>query len=122
MINKYNDYFYYSEFDSPDQPESGFLMSNKFLSKLSRARHHANIPFIIKSGFRTVEHNKTVGGVSKSSHLVGLACDIYTQNSKSRFIILTALLKVGFNRIGIGQNFIHVDDSQIKTPNVLWLY
>jgi len=33
------------------------------------------VPMIISSGYRSPELNKAVGGVTKSSHLLGLACD-----------------------------------------------
>jgi uncharacterized protein YcbK (DUF882 family) len=114
--------FEHNEFDSPDLPGSGWSMSILFLNKLDDARALAGIPFIINSGFRTEAHNKKVGGKSDSSHLKGCAADIRVNDSRSRFIILKALQAVGFTRIGIGNGFIHVDDDQDKSQEVIWVY
>lgn len=93
-----------------------------FLAKLDEAREIADIPFKINSAFRTPEHNAKIGGKPNSSHLRGLAVDIRAVDSRTRFIILGALIKVGFNRIGIAKTFIHVDDDQEKSGKVVWVY
>ena len=115
-------HFKHSEFDSPDAPGSGAKMQNRFLEKLDLARDIAGILFIITSGYRTEEHNKLVGGVNSSSHTKGLAADISCRDSVSRFIIVNALFKAGFTRIGIADNFIHVDCDETKTQEVIWTY
>tara|TARA_B100001093_G_scaffold511423_1_gene579232 strand:+ start:1211 stop:1564 length:354 start_codon:yes stop_codon:yes gene_type:complete len=115
-------YFSYDEFDSPDQPGSGREMEATFLEKLDLAREHSGVPYVINSGFRTPEHNAKVGGVSGSSHLTGWAADIRADSSNRRFLVLRGLLAAGFNRVGIGQNFIHVDCDPSKAGNVSWLY
>lgn len=97
-------------------------MDDNFLMLLDRAREFAGIPFIITSGFRCERHNKEVGGVRNSAHTKGLAVDIIADNPRRRFIILKALLDVGFNRIGIASKFIHVDDDKEKPHGVIWLY
>jgi uncharacterized protein YcbK (DUF882 family) len=115
-------YFTLDEFDSPDLPNSGINMDANFLSMLDDARHMADIPFKINSGYRTQEHNSKVGGKDKSSHIVGKAADISCSTSRERWIIITALQDAGFNRIGIANNFIHVDSDENKSPNVIWTY
>lgn len=115
-------YFKLSEFDSPDEPGSGEKMDINFLSRLDLARGEANIPFLITSGFRTVEHNLEVGGVTGSAHTKGCAADISVQTSKQRYKVLKALEDQGFNRIGIGEFFIHVDSDPDKPSNVIWHY
>ena len=115
-------YFNIKEFDSPDLKGSGQLMDETFLSMIDDARRIANIPFKINSGFRTEKHNKKVKGKNSSSHLSGLAADISCVDSRSRFIVLNALISVGFNRIGIGNTFIHCDCDIDKAPNVIWKY
>ena len=114
--------FKITEFASPDEPGSGFYMDKDFVCLLDKARDLAGIPFKITSGFRSKEHNKKVGGIENSSHLRGLAVDIYTPDSKSRFLIIDSLLRVGLTRIGVGRNFIHVDADTSKSPNVVWTY
>jgi len=115
-------YFKIDEFSSPDLPNSGINMDANFLSMLDDARHMADIPFKINSGYRTKEHNSKVGGKEKSSHLKGKAADISCSSSRERWIIITALQDAGFNRIGIANNFIHVDSDENKSPNVIWTY
>lgn len=97
-------------------------MDKEFLFKLDRAREVAQIPFKINSAYRTPEHNAKIGGKPNSSHLKGLAVDISVTNSRQRFIVLKALIEVGFNRIGVANTFIHVDDSKDKSPEVVWVY
>jgi len=96
-------------------------MQRVFVGKLQKARDIADIPFVITSGYRCVKHNKEVGGSENSEHLFGLAADIACTDSRSRYKIITALLKAGFIRIGIGKNFIHAGDGY-KIGQVIWIY
>ena len=120
-------YFTLDEFDSPDSPGSGEMMDQDFLSMLDEARDCAGIPFIVNSGFRTVAYNQDLKKrgypvAKNSSHLLGLAADIHVEDSRARYIILEALSEVGFNRIGIGPNFIHVDLDVHKSQHRIWTY
>lgn len=115
-------HFTVTEFDSPDAPNSGLFMDNQLLIMLDEARSQAQIPFIINSGYRTKEHNIKVNGRLDSSHLKGLAVDIRAIGSRERFQILSSLISVGFNRIGIKGSFIHVDIDYNKPINVTWVY
>jgi len=115
-------YFNYSEFDSPDLKGSGNKMDAKLLMMLDRVRDIVGEPIIITSGFRTLEHNKAIGGVDGSSHTKGLAVDIAIRNSRMRFKLINAILQVGINRIGIADNFIHIDIDPNKDKDVIWTY
>lgn len=115
-------YFTYEEFDSPDSTDSGSNMDESFLRMLDAAREVAGTPFKINSGFRTPKHNAKVGGSENSSHLRGFAADIHVTSNANRYAILSALLAVGFTRIGIASTFIHVDADPIKTKHVIWTY
>jgi len=97
-------------------------MDANFLHKLDKARALAGMPFIINSAYRSPEHNAKIGGRPNSSHIKGLAVDISVKDSRTRFIILDALIKVGFNRIGIADTFIHVDLDIDKSNKVIWTY
>lgn len=114
--------FKQSEFDSPDKPGSGSNMDEEFLQLLDRARDAAGVPFTITSGFRTKVHNKKVGGTRDSAHTRGFAADIRVTNSTNRFKIVSALISVGFTRIGIASTFIHVDNDPDKVEHVIWTY
>lgn len=96
-------------------------MDVDFLAKLDEAREYANIPFIINSAYRSPEHPLSIKNPS-SSHIKGLAVDISAKDSRTRFLIVDALLAVGFNRIGIADTFIHVDSDIDKSQNVIWTY
>ena len=117
-------YFNLSEFDSPDEIDSGYNMDVQFIRKLDEAREIAGIPFKVTSGYRSVAHNKKVGGVSDSSHIKIPCCaaDIQVKDSSERFLIMAAAIKVGINRIGIGKNFIHLDTDKTKSQDVTWHY
>ena len=119
--------FNLKEFDSPDLSGSGLNMDKDFLSMLDNARDIAKTPFKITSGYRTKEHNiaiyKKLGKKPiESSHLKGVACDIACSDSRARFLIINALLEAGFTRIGIANNFIHVDSDCEKSQDVIWTY
>lgn len=102
-------YFTLNEFDSPDNPGTGKKMDGPFLQKLDAARVLVGVLLIINSGYRTKAYNKKVGGKADSAHLKGLAADIKAGDSLTRYLIISALTCVGFNRIGIGKTFVHVD-------------
>jgi hypothetical protein len=116
-------YFNLEEFDSPDAPGSGEQhMDEEFLTMLDKARHYAGVPFVINSGYRTRAHNRKVGGSKHSSHMNGMAADISCTESRQRAYIIGGLLEAGFNRIGIGQTFIHADNDPEKPEDVVWTY
>ena len=119
------------EFDSPDQIGSGDKMDASFLQMLDDARGIAGIPFKITSGYRTQKHlqsliDKGYKASKNSSHLVGKAADISVTNGLDRYIVLNALIKAGFKRIGISSNFIHCDNDSIDLGgaknNSVWVY
>lgn len=113
-------YFKKSEFACPCCGEN--LISDKLTQKLDEAREIAQVPFVVNSGYRCKVHNKNEGGKENSSHLRGLACDIKAKTSSDRFAILSSLIKVGFNRIGVSDTFIHCDIDQSLPNKVIWTY
>jgi uncharacterized protein YcbK (DUF882 family) len=115
-------YFNYEEFDSPDIQGSGQLMDPELLDMIDKAREIYGKPIRVTSGYRTEDHNRKVGGVDSSSHLKGLAIDVACVRSNDRFEMLTALIEVGFNRIGVASTFIHIDIDKNKSQNVIWTY
>lgn len=117
-------YFELEEFNCNCCGKNG--MSNDFITKLNHAREMSGTPFYITSGYRCNKHQKLLytTGVStalKSRHQDGIACDIYCVDSSTRFKIIHSLLAMNFTRIGIGRNFIHVDDDKNLTKKT-WLY
>ena len=94
----------------------------KLMMMLDKARGLADIPFVINSGARDMAHNRTIGGSATSSHILGKAVDIECRSSSDRMTMLSALLETGFNRIGVANNFIHVDIDEEKPQNLMWTY
>jgi uncharacterized protein YcbK (DUF882 family) len=80
------------------------------------------VPFQINSSWRSEGHNERVGGSATSSHLYGLAVDIACSESRGRWRIVQSLIKVGFKRIGIAEDFIHVDIDETKEQHLIWVY
>lgn len=121
-------HFNYKEFDCKSGKGKGIdNMDKEFICLLDDARGIAGVPFKITSGYRTPEYNKALleqgyKGSKNSSHTKGIAADIYAKDSFTRFKIVTALMIVGINRIGIGNNFIHCDIDEDKSQQVLWTY
>lgn len=102
-------------------------MQPSTLKKLSEAREHplviANgVQFTLLSAVRCLTHNKEVGGAKLSTHLTGNALDIAASDSRTRFIILKALMDAGFTRIGLHKLFIHADDAPYSAKEVVWFY
>jgi len=118
-------YFQLSEFDSSDAPGSGSNMDPYFLQLLDIIRGEANIPFRVNSGYRTEAHNADpkVGGKKNSAHRLGKAVDIQADSGYEKFAIVSAAIKHGIKRIGIGKDFIHLDNAITDLPwPTIWLY
>jgi len=112
------------EFICPCCYKEGVTDELVYLLQLAHDHLPKNSVIIITSSFRCAKHNSDpkVGGSSTSSHLKGLAADVKCSGSPYRFYLLKALIEVGFSRIGIGEDFIHVDLDRTKDQNVIWNY
>lgn len=88
-------------------------MDKNFLEKLEAA--YRLYPFTLSSAYRSVAYEKERGRRGTSAHCKGRAVDIPIRTSCDRFYIMDSLRRVGFNRFGIGKNFIHVDDDVCAT-------
>ncbi len=116
-------YFKYEEFSCPCCGKN--KTNYDLISKLDIAREIAGIPFVIKLGYICENYNRILNNLFElrlESHLAGNACKILCIENFSRFLIVSALLKVGFNQIGISEKFIHCEISKEKTPNSLWIW
>lgn len=115
-------YFSHSDFKSATPECRMDQMDSGFLDKLDAAREIASVPFVINSAYRSIEYEKNQGRSGDSSHTKGVAVDIKADTSRQRFLILDALRKVGFTRIGIGETYIHCDLDSDKDQQVIWHY
>ncbi|GGA48921.1 muramoylpentapeptide carboxypeptidase [Kroppenstedtia guangzhouensis] len=117
-------HFAWSEFYSKDG--SGFSGGNansaavkenvrRLMYKLEALRKKAgNAPVIINSGFRSINHNRNVGGASNSMHTYGIAADIVV-SGKTPAQVREIAKTCGFSGIKRYSSFVHVD-SRIEYP------
>lgn len=118
----------WEEFSSPDARNSGKKMDEEVAHMIERLRANFDASSIhLNSAYRTRNHNQKVGGSNESAHMAGRAVDISTKGSdgipsdEKRMLIIKYALDIGFNRIGIHNNFVHVEYSPTK-KETLWLY
>ncbi len=115
-------YFSEPEFKRCDPPCSLQDMSQVLMDTLDSAREAAGIPFVLNCAYRSVAWDKARGRSGNSAHTRGLAVDIRCNTSANRFKIVSALLSVGFNRIGIGKSFVHADVDSSLAQDVMFDY
>lgn len=115
-------YFSEEEFKSCSPSCSLQDMKQTTMSKLDTACEIAGIPFVLNSAFRSSAHDRSRGRSGTGAHTLGRAVDIRCNTDRNRFLILEALLKAGFHRIGVSKTFIHADDSQGHSQDIVWLY
>lgn len=105
-------HFKLEEFDCPCCGAN--KMSFDFIDKLEVARRLADCPLVVTSGYRCKKHNEEVNGSSRSAHLRGLAADIKCASAQMRYQVVDALLWVGFERLIIYPEHVHVDADITK--------
>ena len=117
-------YFKLSEFDCKETGEN--KMCPSFLTLMDTLREEYGKPIHISSGYRSRKHSVEKVKEYAGSHTLGRAADIVVANSTDRYELIKAAYKVGINRIGIGDDFIHVDTANMvdtRYPDaVLWVY
>jgi len=100
-------------------------ISPKLVELLQEMRDAHGRGITVTSGIRCADHNGSIGGVANSAHVpadidgdgegeVGHAVDIATRTSGDRHALLPLCYAVGFQRIGIGKDFIHLDTDMRK--------
>lgn len=109
--------FFKSEFDSKDgaeMPTEVLHNIQKLANQLQVLRSYINKSISINSGYRSPSHNKAIGGVSNSQHVLGKASDIKVNGIKPEqlAIIIERLIDNGDmlqGGIGIYDTFVHYD-------------
>lgn len=96
--------------------------SEQALKKLDDLRDFCGFPIVVNSAFRSKSYEKKNGRTGTSSHCKGVAFDLRCYDSKLRAIMVRNAFRVGFNRIGISDSFIHVDCDSDKLNPCIWLY
>ena len=89
------------------------MVSGALIQSLEQLRGLGPEPIIVHDGYRCPEHNREVGGVEHSEHLLGIAADIKIQGLSLQQQYDRAKTVPDFDNGGIGvypeSNFIHVD-------------
>jgi len=65
----------------------------------------------VTSGFRSEEHNKSVGGAKQSKHMEGHAMDVHWKGKSvaEKAEIIKDFKQQGFTGFGVGNNSLHID-------------
>lgn len=95
-------------------------MKQSTMSKLDTAREIAGIPFVLNSAYRSSQHDRSKGRSGTGAHTLGRAVDIRCNTERNRFLVVSALIKAGFKRVGVYATFIHADDSETHTQQIIW--
>jgi zinc D-Ala-D-Ala carboxypeptidase len=86
------------------------LVNAAALDKLQALRERLGKPLIVRSAYRSPEHNRAVGGAKASKHMEGIAFDIAMANHDPE-AFEAAARAVGFKGFGFypRSGFIHID-------------
>lgn len=113
-------YFKQSEFARCNPPCKLSDMSEDLMRKLDEARALCDLPFIVNSAYRSKEYERSRGRKGTSSHCKGMAVDLMCASSHLRQLMVSALIHVGFKRLGVYPTFIHADLDPDKV-SAIWL-
>lgn len=85
-------------------------------NELEKIRTALGKPIIINSGIRCVSHNKKIGGVKNSQHILGKAVDIRVKNMKAKDLYnfikklnSMKLVYIGYMQLYEKEGFVHYD-------------
>ena len=105
-----------------EMPNEVFLQIQKLASQLQCIRDFIRFPIKITSAYRCPSHNKEVGGVSNSQHILGKAADIQVDDSSPEAIyqVIDTLAEYGHvlqGGLGLYNTFTHYD---IRKTRARW--
>lgn len=109
--------FRLSEFQSKDgaeMPDEVYDNIVRLAEELQVIRDIVKLPIRINSAYRSPEHNRKVGGVYNSQHLLGTAADlvIVGLSSSKAYLIIDKLQHSGHiltGGLGLYRTFVHYD-------------
>ena len=112
---KVSNNFRVREFACQDGSDPVFI-ADKLVNILQAIRNHFGQPVNITSGYRTVSHNKKVGGATYSQHIYGTAADIQVSGvSPSDVADYAEKLLPNTGGIGRYKDFTHIDVRKTKS-------
>ena len=109
--------FSLSEFQSKDgaeMPESLKANAIRLAENLQVIRNKIQCPLHINSAYRSPEHNKRIGGVKNSQHVLAKASDLTSRchSPKQLYKIIKNLIDLGEidqGGLGLYSSFVHYD-------------
>jgi len=115
------------EFKSKDgaaMPDDVFANIKELASNLQVLRDFLGEPIRINSAYRSPAHNKAIGGVKNSQHVLGRAADIKVRDieTKDLYLIIESLIidgKMKDGGLGLYDTFVHYD---IRGSKARWDY
>lgn len=93
-----------------------------FVDSIIMAQKMAGFQFTITSAYRSQVYERSKGRKGSSSHCKGLAVDVSTRDSHTRFKVLLAAAYSGIPRIGVGKTFLHLDIDETKAHPIIFHY
>lgn len=114
------------EFACKDGSNTIFVCE-ELVQLLQNIRDHFNRPVTITSAYRTLTHNKKVGGSPKSQHLYGMAADFQVEGVAPETVAAyaeTLLPNTGGigtypKKAGRAHGWVHIDVRKVKSRWVL---
>lgn len=96
------------------------IIDDDLVTMIQRIRDHFGVPVHLVSAYRTVTHNRKVGGSQSSYHVRGRACDIVAEDVDP---VIVGMYAESIRAGGIGvyaykNGFVHVDT---RTSPYRWL-
>lgn len=115
------------EFKSKDghpMPDDVLANIKELASNLQVLRDFLGEPIRINSAYRSPAHNKAIGGVKNSQHVLGRAADIKVKDieTKDLYLIIDSLIldgKMKDGGLGLYDTFVHYD---IRGSKARWDY
>jgi hypothetical protein len=84
-------------------------------------RDYIDRPLTVNSGGRCKFHPSELKRSVPADHQLGLAVDISVSGGAERFEVVKLALELGYNRVGIATNFIHLGYKKGE-PSMIWSY
>jgi uncharacterized protein YcbK (DUF882 family) len=118
---------YFSPKEMADRQDGSLVIDGDFMNWLYDVRIYFNKPMIVSSGYRTLEHQRTVSDAKNSSHVDGQAVDILVFGTDAYDLVGIAMelgvLGLGINQKGeYNKRYIHLDMSFRRNQPIIWTY
>jgi len=103
-----------------EMPDDVFLQIQKLANQLQYIRDFIELSINITNAYRCPSHNKEVGGVSNSQHILGKAADLQVNDSNPEAIykVIDMLAEYGHvlqGGLGLYDTFVHYDIRKTRT-------